>query len=191
MFEWAVRYPSFMDAAVPIVATPRPTAYDKLIFDTWRRSAEELSGPRTEPDSAWMASRLATPFAWTTRFVNDWDAHAARHPRHGEGLQGVVVVARGLRGTAARDRVARHLGEVLATCPAPRRLRARLLIVWSPDDKLVDPRPAEAFSRLVGAETLVVPSACGHAGALVRAGADRARYASSSTGRRVSQPVNA
>ena len=167
VFEWAVRYPSFMDAAVPIVATPRPTAYDKLIFDTWRRSAEELSGPRTEPDSAWMqASRLETLFMRTTRFVNDsGDVHTLQGIRgmakgYKESSWSLADYAAQLRAIASHDISARFSGDMSRAAAAT---RARLLIVWSPDDMLVDPRPAAAFSRLVGAETLAVPSACGHA----------------------------
>jgi len=42
-------------------------------------------------------------------------------------------------------------------------VRARLLLVWSPDDMLVDSRPTAAFGRLARADTLAVPSPCGHA----------------------------
>jgi homoserine O-acetyltransferase/O-succinyltransferase len=42
-------------------------------------------------------------------------------------------------------------------------VRARLLVVSTPDDRIVDPAPALAFARLARAETLVVPSGCGHA----------------------------
>ena len=179
---------------MPIVATPRPTAYDKLIFDTWRRSAEELSGPRTEPDSAWMqASRLETLFMRTTRFVNDsGDAHTLQGIRgmakgYKESSWSLADYAAQLRAIASHDISARFSGDMSRAAAAT---RARLLIVWSPDDMLVDPRPAEAFSRRrcrdAGRAECVRSR-----GVLVRAGADRARGTSSSTGRRVSQPVNA
>src|SRR5688572_23419040 len=62
-FEWAVRYPTFMDAVVPIVGSPRTTTYDRLIYDSWRGSAEQLDNPAVNRDSAWMqASRLEALF---------------------------------------------------------------------------------------------------------------------------------
>ena len=76
-FEWAVRYPTFMDAAIPIVGTPRSTAYDRLTYDTWRRSAELLDDPDVHPDSAWVqASRLEALFMRSTRIANDSGASA-------------------------------------------------------------------------------------------------------------------
>ena len=165
VFEWAVRYPSFMDVAVPIVGTPRPTSYDRLIYDTWRRSAEALRGPHTTADSAWMqASRLEALFMRTPRFVND-----SGHAHLGRSLHEVAAAYRTwsladyavqLRAIASHDVGARFGGDLSRAAAA---VRSRLLIVWSPDDMLVDARPAAAFARLVGADTLAVPSACGHA----------------------------
>jgi homoserine O-acetyltransferase len=166
-FEWAVRYPSFIDAAVPIVATPRPTTYDRLLYDTWRRSAEALSGPHTDPDSAWMqASRLETLFMRTTRFANDsGDAHTLRSVRgmakgYTESAWSLADYSAQLHAMASHDVAARFSGDLARAAAA---VRARMLVVWSPDDMLVDHRPAAAFARLVAADTLAVPSACGHA----------------------------
>jgi homoserine O-acetyltransferase len=165
--EWAVRYPTFMDAAVPIVATPRPTAYDRLIYDTWRRSAEALDIPSVNVDSAWMqASRLEALFMKTPRTVNDsGDAALARTVHEmATAYQGaswsLADYAAQLRAVATQDVSARFGGDMSRAAAA---VKARLLLVWSPDDMLVDPRPTEAFARLAGAETFVVPSPCGHA----------------------------
>jgi homoserine acetyltransferase len=65
---------------------------------------------------------------------------------------------------------------------AAEAVRARMLVVYSPDDIIVSAAPAAEFARLAGADTLVVPSACGHSvfwcedqrvGAAVRAFIDR------------------
>ena len=165
--EWAVRYPTFMDAAVPIVATPRPTNYDRLIFETWRSSAEALSGPTIDADSAWMqASRLETLFMRTTRYANDSsEASLARSVRelataYRTTSWSLADYATQLRAIAAHDVSARFGGNMTSAASA---VRAHMLFVWSPDDMVVDPRPAAAFARLVRADTLTVPSACGHA----------------------------
>jgi homoserine O-acetyltransferase/O-succinyltransferase len=166
-FEWAVRYPTFMDVAVPIVGTPRPTAYDRLIFDTWRRSAEELSAPHVNPDSAWtQASRLESLFMRSVRFVVDsGEAHLARSVREmAAAYRGaswsLADYATQLRAIGSHDVSAGFGGDMKRAGSA---VRARMLIVWSPDDMLVDPRPPATFAQLVGADTLAVPSACGHA----------------------------
>ena len=165
--EWAVRYPSFMDAAIPIVATPRPTAYDRLIYDTWRRSAEALDLPSVDIDSAWMqASRLEALFMKTPRGVNDAGDPALARSVHEMAAAyrtaawSLADYAAQLRAVASHDVSARFGGDMTRAAAA---VKARLLLVWSPDDMLVDPRPTEAFARLAGAETLAVPSPCGHA----------------------------
>ena len=165
--EWAVRYPTFMDAAVPIVATPRPTNYDRLIYDSWRSSAEALSAPTIDADSAWMqASRLETLFMRTPRYTNDSsEASLARSVRelataYRAASWSLADYAAQLGAIAAHDVSARFGGSLTSAAGA---VRARMLFVWSPDDMLVDPRPAAAFAQLVRADTLAVPSACGHA----------------------------
>jgi homoserine O-acetyltransferase len=166
-FEWAVRYPTFMDVSVPLFGTPRTTTYDRLIYDTWRASAEALNRPGIDPDSAWIqASRLETLFMNTTRIVIDsGDAFVARTVRgmatgYREGGWSLADYAAQLRAIATHDISARFGGSMERAGSA---VRARMLVVWSPDDMLVDPTPAMTFARIIGAETLAVPSACGHA----------------------------
>ena len=165
--EWAVRYPTFMDAVVPIVATPRPTTYDRLIYATWRRSAEALDGASVDADSAWMqASRLEALFMRTPRLVNDSsDAVLARTVHdlaaaYRAASWSLADYAAQLRALASHDVSARFGGDMARAAAA---VRARLLLVWSPDDMLVDSRPTAAFARLARADTLAVPSPCGHA----------------------------
>jgi hypothetical protein len=37
-----------------------------------------------------------------------------------------------------------------------------MLVIYTPDDRMVYSGPAAEFARLAGAATLVVPSECGH-----------------------------
>src|SRR5687767_4048012 len=149
-FEWAVRYPTFSDAIVSIVGTPRPTAHDRLIYETWRRSAESLDNPHTNADSAWVqASRLETLFMRTTRVSNDsGDAWLSRSVRELAGgyrsaSWSLADYAAQLHAVGTHDISKRFDGDLNRAASA---VRARMLIVWSPDDMLVDPRPATAFA---------------------------------------------
>lgn len=166
-FEWAVRYPTFMDVAVPLFGTPRLTPYDRLIFDTWRSSAEALNRPGVDPDTAWtQASRLEALFMNTPRLLIDsGDAHVTRTVHalaagYRKGSWSLADYSAQLRAIASHDIAARFDGDMKRAASA---VRARMLVVWSPDDILVDPEPPAAFARLVGADSLAVPSACGHA----------------------------
>jgi len=166
-FEWAVRYPTFMDATVPLFGTPRLTPYDRLVFETWRRSTEQLGGPWVDVDSAWVqASRLEVLFMRTPRFANDsGDAALARSVRElatsyraaGWSLADYAAQI----GAIGRHDVSTRFGGDLTRAAAA--VRSRLLIVWATTDMLVNPGPPSEFARLVRADTLSVPSDCGHA----------------------------
>jgi homoserine acetyltransferase len=45
---------------------------------------------------------------------------------------------------------------------AAKAVRGRMLLVYTPDDRMVSADPNAEFARLTGARTLVVPSDCGH-----------------------------
>jgi homoserine O-acetyltransferase len=184
--EWAVRHPDYMDAVVPIVGSPRATPYDRLVYAMGQRIAEDGARPGANADSAWLqASRWEAAFMRTARFVNDWgDAHLARSVGELAGAYraswSFADYAAQLRAVGTHDVAAAHGGDMARAAAA---VRARLLVVWSPDDRMVDPGPAAAFARLARADTLAVPSGCGHAvfwceperiGRVVRAFVDRA-----------------
>ena len=166
-FEWAVRYPQYMDAVVPIVATPRATTNDRLIYDVMRGSVERSHTSPAATDADWMqASRVEALFMRTPRFVNDSaDAHLARSvdelaTAYRSASWSPLDYATQLLALRRQDISARFGGDMTRAAAA---VRARMLVVWSPDDRMVDPRPAAAFARLARADTLAVPSDCGHA----------------------------
>ena len=113
-----------------------------------------------------QASRLETLFMNTARLVADsGDAYVTRSVRnmaagYRKGSWSLADYSAQLRAIASHDIAARFAGDMTRAASA---VRARMLVVWSPDDLLVDPGPAAAFARLVAADTLAVPSACGHA----------------------------
>jgi homoserine O-acetyltransferase/O-succinyltransferase len=164
-FEWAVRFPDFADAVVPIVATPRVPTHDRLNYTLARRVVEDGRG--ADVDSTWRhASRWEALFMRTPRFLNDsGEVHLARSIEELAGAYRAAGwspadYAAQLRAIAAHDVAARFGGDLTRAAAA---VRARLLVVASPDDRMVDPAPGVAFARRVGAETLVAPSSCGHA----------------------------
>ena len=165
-FEWAVRHPTFADIVVPVVGSPRPTAFDQLIYDAMRSGAEHGGRGGAPVDSAWTAvSRIETLFMRTPVAVNDSGAArtaadvaalAGAYRQQGWALEDYAAQLRAMR----RHDVAASFGGDLSR--AARAVHARMLVVYSADDHMVSPGPAAEFARLAGAETLDIRSACGH-----------------------------
>jgi len=166
-FEWAVRHPTFADAVVPIVGSPRVTAGDRLVYEAMRGAAEQARAAGTPPDSAWaQPSRIETLFMRTPAMLSDsgaaWvgrevAALAGAYRAQGWALDDYATQLEAMR----RHDVAAAFGGDLARAAAA--VRARMLVVYSPDDRMVTAGPAAEFARLAGTDTLVVRSACGHA----------------------------
>jgi homoserine O-acetyltransferase/O-succinyltransferase len=166
-FEWAVRHPTFADVVVPVVGSPRVTAYDQLIYGAMKGAAEQGSSAGVPADSAWtQVSRIETLFMRTPAMLTDsgpaWTARQLEALANGYRQQGWALddYAAQLRAIGRHDVTADFGGELSRAAKA---VRARMLIVYSADDRMVSAGPAAEFARLVGADTLAVRSACGHA----------------------------
>lgn len=164
-FEWAVRYPTFMDVVIPIVGSPRIGAYDHTV---WTMQMSQLKSARSHgipADSSWtQIARIIEIFGQTPRALNDSSAAAADRD--------VEAVAQFFRqswkledfeaqlGAALGQDVSARFGGVMTRAAA--QVRAPMLIVFSWDDHMVTAEPAIAFAKLVRADTLSLHSKCGH-----------------------------
>jgi len=163
-FEWAVRYPDFLDAAVPIAGSPRVAPVDDLLGSM--DVSIEVNGRRWGgPDDALrgvvqraIALFLRTPIAVDTEpraalvnIIRDGVAFV-----HGWSVDDDMAQL----GAALRHNVAAPYGDDMTRAAA--RVRARMLIIYSWADPMVPAGPAAAFARLVHADTLSLNGACGH-----------------------------
>jgi pimeloyl-ACP methyl ester carboxylesterase len=126
-----------------------------------------VAGGGTPTDSAWTAlSRLETLFMRTPAALNDsgpaWVAGEVTGLARAYRQQRWALddYAAQMRAVGRFD-VAAGFGGDLARAAAA--VQARMLVVYSPDDRMVSSGPAAEFARYASAETLAVPSACGHA----------------------------
>jgi homoserine O-acetyltransferase len=165
-FDWALRYPTFADAYVPVVGTPRASAPDRLIYRALISGAENGGRSGALSDSAWeQVSRIETLFMRTPEALRSLGIAKV----DGE----VTAMANGYRRSWSLDDYAAQMRAIERhdiTTPfrgdlsrAAMAVRARMLVVYSPDDRMVSSGPGAEFARLTGAETLEVPSDCGHA----------------------------
>lgn len=166
-FEWMVDYPDFMDEAIPLVGSPRPNSRDLLLYRTDMDAVES--------DPAWQGGRYAqSPPVPVAQLI--WELNLSTptefvrtHPLDQFASQYEEWHTRGILPFDANDWVAQlkavigqdisHGGSME---DAARRVKARVLVVSSAQDHMVNPQPALGFARLIGAKTIVLQGDCGH-----------------------------
>lgn len=166
-FEWMVDYPDFVDLAIPIVGSPRPNSRDLLLY---RTDAEAVKA-----DPAWQSGRYAQPPAASLAELI-WQLNLSTPAYYARANPSVKFagdyakeLANGIRPFDANDWLAQleavlqldvgHGGSLEA---AARRVKAKVLVVSSAQDEMVNPQPALDFARMIGARAIVLQGDCGH-----------------------------
>jgi len=164
-FEWAVRYPNFVDAVVPIVGTPQAGAFDRTYTSTFLSVVENGRAHGVPDDSVWnqvallSEMHLRTPRAVNKDGVSATAADVARSAKELSASWSLEDFASQVRAARRQD-VAANFGGDLARAAA--QVRARMHVIYSWDDHSVSAESAAAFARYVRADTLSVASPCGH-----------------------------
>lgn len=164
-FEWAARYPAFASAYVPVVGSPRVIDSDRLVYRALISGADNGARGSVPPDSVWeQLSRIETLFMRTPEGLRSLgitkvDAEVTSMANGYRRVWALDDYAAQMRAIERYDISARFGGDLSRAAKA---VRGRMLVVYTPDDHMVSSEPAAEFARLTGAETLVVPSDCGH-----------------------------
>jgi homoserine O-acetyltransferase len=171
-FEWVTAYPDFMDLGVPMNGSPQSTSYDKLLWsaemDALRLDPNWKDGNGTGPMTRGFALyneiasiNLTSPAQRVMQTQpKDFEAFLEQMRKSSIGdARAVCDAIRQRQAIQALD-IPGEYGVTLEQ--AARRTRAKLLIVISPQDHIVNPAPALAFAHAVGAPVLTLDSACGH-----------------------------
>jgi homoserine O-acetyltransferase len=170
-FEWMVAYPDFMDIAIPIVGSPKLTAYDLLLWEAERHAIEA--------DAAWRNGNYRQrPVRAMRTVANIHDlalSTPAKYVRDAAGKNLAELRAqaekarledfdtndwyRQLEAMIGHD-VSKRFGGDMARAAAA--VKARALIIVGLQDHMVVPQPAIDFARRVKAATVELDSDCGH-----------------------------
>jgi homoserine O-acetyltransferase len=164
-FEWAVRYPDFVDAVVPIVGTPQPGAFDRTFTSTLMSLIGNGQIHGVPDDSVWSQvslmweMHLRTPREVNKDGVTAAATDVARRTRELSTTWRLEDFATQVRAAQRQDVAAKFGGDLVR---AAAQVRSRMLIIYSWDDHSVSAESAVAFAKLVHADTLSVASTCGH-----------------------------
>lgn len=166
-FEWLVSYPEFMDKAVPIVGSPRLAPYDLLLWqaenDAIRSDPSWRNGDYKEQPARGVLYAFGQLLLTTPERYN-------RTTRR-EDVQALLVEGRRAVSFDANNQI-RQADAMMALDVAAgfggsweraaAAVKAKVLVVVSPSDRMVSPGPALEFGRALGAEVLELRSDCGH-----------------------------
>jgi homoserine O-acetyltransferase len=170
-FQWITAYPDFMDEAIPMVGSPKLTSYDLLLW-TIEEQAIEMDpawkgGDYNSVPKAGMSlvgeihtMNLTTPeyrVQHTTpqqfsQFLKATDEDTMKSFDANDWI-------RQLQAMMADD-VSKPFGGSMEK--AATAVRAKVLVVVSKQDHMVNPTPALHFAKLLKAPVVELTSDCGH-----------------------------
>jgi homoserine O-acetyltransferase len=163
-FEWMVDYPDFMDRAIPIVGSTRLTAYDLLLWHAeedaihadpgWHGGNYEKN-PSMPELAILHTMNLSTPSGYNSQVSRD--KFAATYAGYGPENFDINNWLYQLEAMIHHD--VAHGGSM---ADAAKKVRAKVLVIPSQQDHMVNPAPAIEFAKLIGAKVFLLTSDCGH-----------------------------
>jgi homoserine O-acetyltransferase len=171
-FAWAAVHPEFLDVAIPMAGSPQSTSYDKLLW-TAEIDAIELDpawnhGNPTRPLSRGLAlsaeidSINVTSPAYRVAQTNptDFNAFDADLKKSARGDGGAAWNQIRQRQAIISFDLPGELG--LSLEQTAKQVRAKMLVIVSPEDHMVNPQPALQFASALGSPVVELDSSCGH-----------------------------
>ncbi len=169
-FQWMVSYPDFMEYAIPIVGSPRLSAYDLTLF--------QLQVDAIRNDPAWNHGDYAqqpgvTTIAEAEALTLTTPENYNREVRRDKFLDAIEGSKKGVTGIDANDRIRQAEAMMAHDVSAPyggsmeraaARVRAKVLVIVDIHDHYVTPGAALDFARLLHAQVLRLDNDCGHNG---------------------------
>jgi homoserine O-acetyltransferase len=166
-FQWGISYPSFSQRLIPIVGTPQPTSYDLIEYNIFRKIIESdkdfnhgnyKKNPVIPAASMLMEFSVTTPDYKSRIMSRDsfmmWQRYVdtARAPDWNNAYYQLLAM---IGHDVARD----YEGSLKK---AADHIKARMLIIVSRQDHLINPIPAMSFAKFLSAKLVVLNNELGH-----------------------------
>lgn len=173
-FCWILAYPDFMDVAIPMTGSPQSTAYDKLLWTA------EIGAIQSDP--AWNHGHPTKPLKSGMALSDEIDsmnsttpAYRVAHtnPKAFDAFLYDLRKNSAASGGSAWDQIRQREAIIgydlpgsfgLNLAETAKRLHAKLLVIVSAQDHMVNPTPAIEFAESAGAPLITLNSICGHEG---------------------------
>ncbi len=163
-FQWMVSHPGYMDVAIPIAGTPRQTSYDLLFWRTEEMAmladpdyanGEYQKNPNLELFNRLFALNATSPsyrIANTKpeaidKFLQETDEFDPESPDANDSRWQI------------RAFLTQNIGD-----DAAKKIKAKVHVISSRQDHMVNPGPALALAKQIKAGTTILESNCGHSG---------------------------
>ena len=171
-FEWAVAYPDFMDVGIPMAGSPQSTSYDKQLWtmqmDALALDPEWKAGQGTQPMPAGFAlfneigTMNVTSPAYRVAHTTPQDFPKFIEQTRQENVGDAATACDSIRQRQAINSLDIPGEFAKSLEQAAKSVHAKLLVVISPEDHMVNPTPALAFAAFISAPVLTLDSPCGH-----------------------------
>ena len=164
-FTWVTAYPNFMDDAIPIVGSPRPSSYDLMLYSSCLKAIKEAENHPSVKDGFIRAFAdffylaLETPTYFVSA-VNSQDAIGSMKGFEMNLLQwDPYDMSAGMEALIHSDAF-QPFGD--SELRAASGVKAKMLIINASQDHCVNPAPTLNFAKLLHAKTIVLHGDSGH-----------------------------
>ena len=166
-FQWGISYAGFADKLIPIVGTPQPSSYDLMGYNIFRKIIESDTGyhhgnyqvnPIIAPAAMLLEFSETTPSFKVRSMSRDSFAVWLNRVETSGGPDWNDTYYQ-LRAIIGHDIAKPWKGSLIE---ASRHIRAKMLIIISLQDHMVNPEPALQFAKLIYAKLTILNNDFGH-----------------------------
>jgi homoserine O-acetyltransferase len=164
-FRWLEMYPNFMDAVIPIDASPKMTSYDLLQWNTHGDVARKMvASGHSDAETLGLISDISLLTLFTPEYFVDQVSPDNLADFLDEQKQGYLKLTVADYLAQSEAMIGHDVFDKNGDFPIKEESAPRVLVIGVPTDHMVNQTPAREVAAQIGAEYLSVNNYCGHLG---------------------------